>query len=65
MMYLVRQQDPNTEKVGLISYSELLLHAVTKLSLWCFIGGRSAFITTSLLKSGRINRHSEGKNDIP
>lgn len=46
MMYLVRQQDPNTEKVGLISYSELLLHAVTKLSLWCFIGGRSAFITT-------------------
>lgn len=48
MMYLVRQQDPNTENVGLISNSELLLHAVTKLSLWCFIGGRTAFITTNI-----------------
>lgn len=45
MMYLVRQQDPNIENVGLISNGELLLQAVTKLSLWCFIGGRTAFIT--------------------
>lgn len=35
MMYLVRQQGPNTENIGLISNSELL-HAVTKLSLWCY-----------------------------
>lgn len=45
-MYLVRQQGPNTENMGLISNSELLLLAVTKLSLWCFIGGSTAFITT-------------------
>lgn len=38
MMYLVLQQDPNIENVGLISKGKLLLHAVTRLSLWWFIG---------------------------
>lgn len=68
MLYLVLQQDPNIENVGLISKGELLPHAVTKLSPWCFIGVGPLLspegYVQSPLKSGSINRHTEGKNAV-
>lgn len=69
MMYLVLQQDPNIENVGLISKGELLLHAVTRLPLWWFIGVGPLLspegYVQSWLKLGSNNRHSEGKNYVP
>jgi len=69
VLYLVLPQDPNIESVDLISKGELLLHAVTKLSPWGFIGVISAFVTRRIcakpLKSGSINRHTEGRKDVP
>lgn len=68
MMYLVLQQDPKIANVSSISKGELLLHAVTKLSLWCFIGVGLLLspegYAQSTLKSGSINRCTEGKNDV-